>query len=65
MKRVKPIVQGPNADFLLKLISLLYDRAMMELEPEYFSTEELRARIDGLVQKPYSPCLSRQTNLTL
>ena len=50
MKRVKPIVQGPNADFLLKLISLLYDRAMMELEPEYFSTEELRARIDGLVE---------------
>jgi hypothetical protein len=38
---VVAIAWGPSADLLLKLIDLLYDREMMELEPEYFSPEEL------------------------
>ena len=34
MKKVKAIAREPNADLLLKLIDLLYDREMMEWEPE-------------------------------
>ena len=40
------IAQGPNGDLLLELIDLLYDREMMELEPEYFSPED-RAEIQA------------------
>jgi hypothetical protein len=44
--KVKAIAQGPDADLLKKFIDLLY----RELEPEYFSPEDLAAIEEGKAQ---------------
>jgi hypothetical protein len=52
LEKVKAIARGPHADLLLKLVNLLYCREMFapEMEPEYFSPEDLAAIDEGLAQ---------------
>ncbi|MFZ5447409.1 MAG: hypothetical protein ACOZFS_02075 [Thermodesulfobacteriota bacterium] len=45
MVKVKAIAQGPNADLLLRLVDMLYEREQVqeEYDDEPFSPEELAA----------------------
>jgi hypothetical protein len=45
MAKVRVIVQGPNADLLLRLVDMLYERAIAqeEYDDEPLSPEELAA----------------------
>ncbi|MFZ5450918.1 MAG: hypothetical protein ACOZF2_03435 [Thermodesulfobacteriota bacterium] len=45
MEKVKIVAHGPHADLLEKFIDFLYQQ---EMEPEYFSAEDLTAIEEGM-----------------